>query len=60
MGAPWAIRRDVPSCAGKTYAECVMSRNPKYRRVVLKLSGQALMGEKAYGFDSGTVERIAT
>ncbi len=37
-----------------------MSRNPKYRRVLLKLSGQGLMGEKAYGFDSGTVERIAT
>ena len=37
-----------------------MSRNPKYRRVLLKLSGQGLMGEKAYGFDTGTVERIAT
>jgi len=37
-----------------------MSRNPKYRRVLLKLSGQGLMGKKAYGFDSGTVERIAT
>ena len=37
-----------------------MSRTPKYRRVLLKLSGQGLMGEKAYGFDSGTVERIAT
>ncbi len=37
-----------------------MSRNPIYRRVLLKLSGQGLMGEKAYGFDSGTMERIAT
>ena len=37
-----------------------MSRNPKYRRVLLKLSGQGLMGEKAFGFDSGTMERIAT
>ncbi len=34
-----------------------MSLIPKYRRILLKLSGQGLMGDRAYGFDSGTVER---
>lgn len=34
--------------------------NPKYRRVLLKLSGEALMGEREFGLDSGTVDRIAS
>ncbi len=33
---------------------------PKYRRVLLKLSGEALMGEQEFGLDSGTVDRIAS
>ncbi len=37
-----------------------MPKSPKYRRVLLKLSGQGLMGERTYGFDPGTVDRIAT
>lgn len=36
-----------------------MSSQPKYRRVLLKLSGEALMGPKDFGLDSDTVERIA-
>jgi uridylate kinase len=32
---------------------------PKYRRVLLKVSGEALMGSQSYGIDVGTVERIA-
>ena len=31
----------------------------KYRRVLLKVSGEALMGSQSYGIDGGTVERIA-
>lgn len=31
----------------------------KYKRVLLKLSGEALMGEAEYGIDSATVENIA-
>ena len=31
----------------------------KYRRVLLKISGEALMGSEAYGLDINTVERIA-
>jgi len=37
-----------------------MSSQPKYRRVLLKLSGEALMGPKDFGLDSETVERIAS
>ena len=36
-----------------------MPSEPKYRRVLLKLSGEALMGPKEFGLDSDTVERIA-
>jgi uridylate kinase len=32
---------------------------PAYRRVLLKLSGEALMGEKGFGIDALTVNRIA-
>lgn len=32
---------------------------PRYRRVLLKLSGEALMGEKGYGIDPETLKRIA-
>ena len=37
-----------------------MPSQPKYRRVLLKLSGEALMGPKDFGLDSDTVERIAS
>ena len=32
----------------------------KYRRVLLKVSGEALMGAQSYGIDVATVERIAS
>ncbi len=32
----------------------------KYKRVLLKLSGEALMGDKGYGQDVGTLRRIAS
>ena len=35
-----------------------MASKPKYRRVLLKLSGEALMGPKKFGLDSETVNRI--
>ncbi len=34
--------------------------NPFYKRVLLKLSGEALMGEKGYGIDPDTVNYMAT
>ena len=36
-----------------------MTSTPKYRRVLLKVSGEALMGSGQYGIDVGTVDRIA-
>ena len=34
--------------------------SPRYRRVLLKISGEALMGQGEYGLESETVARIAT
>jgi len=31
----------------------------KYKRILLKLSGEAMMGEKEYGFDSDRIELYA-
>ena len=36
-----------------------MGTLPKYRRVLVKISGEALMGSQPYGIDTGTVEAIA-
>lgn len=36
-----------------------MPSTPKYRRVLLKVSGEALMGSQTYGIDVETVDRIA-
>lgn len=36
-----------------------MTHAPKFRRVLIKLSGEGLMGDKGYGLDSDTVIRIA-
>jgi uridylate kinase len=36
-----------------------MPAEPKYRRVLLKLSGEALMGEQGYGIDPETISSIA-
>ena len=36
-----------------------MASEMKYRRVVLKLSGEALAGEKGFGIDPNVVNSIA-
>ena len=36
-----------------------MASSAKYKRILLKLSGEALMGPKEYGTDTGTVSEIA-
>ena len=36
-----------------------MSQTPAYKRVLLKVSGEALMGKREYGLDNDTVARIA-
>jgi uridylate kinase len=35
-----------------------MSEKPAYKRILLKLSGEALMGEDSYGINRETIERI--
>ena len=37
-----------------------MAKTPKYKRVLLKISGEALMGSRDYGLDPEAVEQIAT
>jgi len=37
----------------------MMTSTPRYSRVLLKVSGEALMGAQNYGIDIATVERIA-
>jgi uridylate kinase len=36
-----------------------MADAPRYRRVLLKISGEALLGSQSFGIDIGTVDRIA-
>ena len=36
-----------------------MANEYNYKRVLLKISGEALMGSKAYGIDTDTVKRFA-
>ncbi len=36
-----------------------MTQTPAYRRVLLKVSGEALMGERDYGLDTNVCKRIA-
>jgi uridylate kinase len=43
-------RKMVPAAAGSP---------ARYKRVLLKLSGEALMGDREYGLDPGTVDRVA-
>src|SRR5262245_5206042 len=33
---------------------------PAYKRALLKISGEALMGEKGYGIDADVLTRVAT
>ncbi|GAK32794.1 uridylate kinase [Iodidimonas nitroreducens] len=36
-----------------------MTSSPKYKRILLKLSGEALMGDNSYGIDPAVIDRIA-
>jgi uridylate kinase len=36
-----------------------MSKSPAYKRILLKLSGEALMGDHKYGIDSAACDKIA-
>ena len=45
--------------AGETAGAASDGAAPPFRRILLKLSGEALMGERDYGVDPGTVSQIA-
>ena len=36
-----------------------INKSPKYKRILLKMSGEALMGKQAFGLDANVVRRIA-
>jgi len=38
----------------------VAGRSPAFKRVMLKLSGEALLGEQAYGIDPKIIQRVAS
>jgi uridylate kinase len=44
---------------GRKDGTVVSQDTPKYRRVLLKLSGEALMGDQGFGIDPQIVQRIA-
>ena len=37
-----------------------MSSSPAYKRILLKLSGEALMGDDSYGINRAVIERIVS
>src|SRR5207247_611588 len=43
----------------ETPESSTVERRPKYRRILLKLSGEALLGERSYGVDPAFCARIA-
>ena len=40
-------------------AQQMSSRNPRYKRILLKLSGEALMGSEDFGIDPKVLDRMA-
>src|SRR5574343_746648 len=40
--------------------EVIMSQSPAYKRILLKLSGEALMGDDSYGINRNTIEQIVS
>ncbi|MFQ5581448.1 MAG: UMP kinase [Mariprofundaceae bacterium] len=44
----------------KSIVSVQSSRSRKYKRVLLKLSGEVLMGDSGYGIDADTVNRLAS
>ena len=49
----------ITKSPNRKYDFPLMSSSPKYERILLKLSGEALMGDLAYGTDAAEVRRIA-
>jgi uridylate kinase len=54
----WQVRGSPVQCSGFAGPEPLMSAI-KYKRILLKLSGEALMGEADYGIDPKVIGRLA-
>ena len=44
---------------GDSFGHKISSMLPKYKRILLKLSGEALMGDKSFGFDTDVINQYA-
>jgi uridylate kinase len=53
------VARDDESGEPKTSTKLPLAPGVKYRRILLKLSGEALMGSQSYGIDPQTIAQIA-
>ncbi len=51
---------DSADSAGPAASDVSTGSGPAYRRVLLKLSGEALMGEDSYGINRHTIEQMCT
>src|ERR1041385_576965 len=50
----------TPFSSSKNLSRCIDALTPKYKRILLKLSGEALMGEDAFGINRQTIEAIVS
>jgi len=57
--AVWCSLRAIRRTGSKAMARDACQPTSKYRRVLLKVSGEALMGERDYGLDPVMIQRIA-
>ena len=55
---PATTRTESAAVPAPVAALPAASREPAYRRILLKLSGEALMGEDAYGINREVIDRI--
>src|SRR5688572_32645551 len=53
-GSPRALGRDAPYSRG-----FMAQRSPAYKQILLKLSGEALLGDQHYGIDPAIIRRVA-
>jgi uridylate kinase len=58
MNPPTATAPRALSAAPGAAAESVPAAGPAYRRILVKLSGEALMGEDSYGINRQVIDRI--
>jgi len=59
VGVRAVVARSVTPPEGKVYPRLPLAPGVKYRRILLKLSGEALMGDKGFGIDKAVLSGIA-